>query len=231
MNIGKRLFYGLSLTLLIFALATYVGWKWAWHTTIIPTSFVTHSLMLVFSIALILALRKQVDYKCSLPRFKQTLKPFLFGVLTAVVVNVPLAIISRLFGNGAEVHPALTTMTPLQVFLFIFIYASVAEEFLFRGFLLNILKPLQTKWFCFFRRKITLSVCVSAVVFGWAHLILFTSGANAFFVFRIVMFTTILGLVAGYYQEKYDNHIFAIIVHIAGNLMAVAGSLFAHFGV
>lgn len=225
---GKRLFYGLSLTLLVFALATYTGWKWAWHTAFIPTSFVTHPFMLAFSIVLILALRKQVDYKCSLPKFKQTLRPFLFGILTTVV-NVPLAIVSKLLGNGSEIHHVLTAMTPLQVFVFVFIYASVAEEFLFRGFLMNILKPLKNKGFHLFDRTITMPVWVSAITFGLAHLILFATGASALFVFRIVVFTTLLGLIAGYYQEKHDNHAFAIIVHIAGNLMGLVAAIMKNF--
>jgi len=32
-------------------------------------------------------------------------------------------------------------------------------------------------------------------------------------------------MIAGYYQEKYDNNAFAIIVHMSGNLMGVIGAL------
>lgn len=72
-------------------------------------------------------------------------------------------------------------------------------------------------------------VWVSAITFGLAHLILFATGASALFVFRIVVFTTLLGLVAGYYQEKHDNHAFAIIVHIAGNLMGLVAAILKNF--
>lgn len=40
-----------------------------------------------------------------------------------------------------------------------------------------------------------------------------------------LVFTFALGLIAGYYQEKYDNHAFAIIVHMAGNLMGLVSIL------
>jgi membrane protease YdiL (CAAX protease family) len=35
----------------------------------------------------------------------------------------------------------------------------------------------------------------------------------------------VLGLIAGYYQEKYDNNAYAIIVHMSGNLMGLIGAL------
>ncbi|MDD3773098.1 MAG: CPBP family intramembrane glutamic endopeptidase [Bacteroidales bacterium] len=228
MNNSKRLVYGLSLTILVFALANYMSRKLAWHTIFIPTSFVAHSFMLLFSIGLILILKKEVDYKISLPKFKQSLKPFFFGLLMPIIVNVPLSIIGQLLGNRGEIHPVFTTMTPLQVFVFVFIYASIAEEFLFRGFLMNILKPLKAKGIRIFNRKISIPVLVSAVVFGLAHLILITSGASAFFIIQTVIFTTFLGLVAGYYQEKYDNHAFAIIVHMGGNMLGVITSFMFH---
>ena len=111
------------------------------------------------------------------------------------------------------------------VFLFTFILASVAEEFLFRGFLQNYLKPFSDKGFKLFRRRISLPVLVSAVAFSLAHLILLVSGVEALFMIRMLVFTFALGLIAGYYQEKYDNHAFAIIVHMAGNLMGLVSIL------
>ena len=66
---------------------------------------------------------------------------------------------------------------------------------------------------------------VSAVTFSLAHLILLVSGVEALFMIRMLVFTFALGLIAGYYQEKYDNHAFAIIVHMAGNLMGLVSIL------
>jgi membrane protease YdiL (CAAX protease family) len=116
-------------------------------------------------------------------------------------------------------------MSPLQIFVFIFIYASIAEEVLFRGFLMNILKPVSIKGIKVFKRNLNFPVIISAVIFGLAHLILITTGAGGLFLLRIVVFTTILGLIAGYYQEKYNNNAYAIIVHMAGNIMGVIGAL------
>lgn len=225
MNNIQRLIYGLLLTVLVFAVATFFGGKWVCHSFFFPQSFATHTLMLILSAGLILSMRKQVHYKCFLPRFKDILKPILLGLVTAVVVNVSIVLLTEALGEKNETQTVLTSMTPLQVFFFVFVYASIAEELLFRGFLMNMLKPLNTIGFRFFGKRISLPVLVSAFVFGLAHLILITTGASVFLVIRIIVFTISLGLLAGYYQEKYDNHFFAIIVHMSGNLLAMVGSL------
>ena len=127
--------------------------------------------------------------------------------------------------ENQEVHPVIMNTSPFQVFLFIFIYASIAEELLFRGFLMNILQPLKTKGITILKRTLSLPVIISAVAFGLAHLILITTGASGLLIFRVVVFTTVLGLIAGYYQEKYDNNAFAIIVHMAGNWFGFVGAV------
>ena len=71
-------------------------------------------------------------------------------------------------------------MSPLQVFIFVFIYASIAEEILFRGFLMNILKPLKIKGISILKRKISVPVIISAFAFGLGHLILITTGVGGF---------------------------------------------------
>ena len=136
-----------------------------------------------------------------------------------------MAVLTKILGGEVESHFALEVMSPLQVFLFIFIYASVAEEVLFRGFLQNILKPLKNKGIKLFKRHISVPVMISAVAFSLAHLTLIASGANNFFIVRILIFTAVLGLIAGYYQEKYENNAYAIIVHMGGNFMGLIAAL------
>lgn len=217
----ERLIYGITISVVIFLIATQTGILLNFKTDFIPSSFLTHSIMLILSIGVIYFLRKNVQYNISLPKFKKILKPILAGILTTIIVNILLTVIIKISGGETEIHPLLSEMTPLQVFVFVFIYASIAEEFLFRGFLLNILKPLSSNGINIFKRKISVSVIISAIAFGLAHLILITTGVGGLFLVRIVSFTTILGLIAGYYHEKYNNNAYAIIVHMAGNLLAV----------
>ncbi len=225
MKNSERLIWGLLLTIIVFLLATFSTGVIKLNVDFLPTSFVTHSVMLILSIVLIYSLRKSVNFKIAWPKFKKIWKPILFGFLTAVIVNSLLAGIGKAMGNEIESNYVFNIMTPLQVFLFIFILASVAEEALFRGFLQNILKPLQSKGIKIFKRHISLPVTIAAIAFSLSHLVLIASGAGAYFIFRTLVFTFVLGLIAGYYQEKHENHSYAIIVHMSGNLMGLIAAL------
>jgi membrane protease YdiL (CAAX protease family) len=225
MNNTQRLVYGLAITLIIFAIASIAGKFFPLESDFFPNSVITHSVMLIFSVAVIISLKKIVPFRIAWPRFKTILKPVFFGLLTAIVINLLLTALTLATGGKAEAHPLLEASTPLQTFLFIFIYASLAEEMLLRGFLQNILSPLNVRGIRIFRSRLSLPVIISGVVFGLIHLILLTTGVSGLFVIRVVIFTTVLGLFAGYYQEKYDNFSHAVIVHMAGNLMGLVAAL------
>ncbi|MFY9115798.1 MAG: CPBP family intramembrane glutamic endopeptidase [Bacteroidales bacterium] len=218
MKNSQRLVLGLAATGLIFCIAVLATRVIPLHIDFFPESFITHSVMLLLSLLVIAAFKKNLGFAVSMPYPPSCGKPILFGLLTTVVVNVVLALAIQVGGIAPEAHPALAKNTFLQTFLFIFIYASLAEELLVRGFLQNLLAPLRSVNIQVFKRTLSLPVIISAVVFGLLHLILLTSEVSGFFVFRIVVFTTVLGLVAGYYQEKYNNFAYAVLVHMAGNL-------------
>lgn len=224
----KTIIYGAGITLAIFVTAVLMGYSINLNHSFIPDSFITHTIMLACSVLAIFILRKNLKYRISLPRFRNILKPVAIALAVTIAVNIIMTVITKLAGAHIEGHALLSNMNPAQVFVFIFIYASVAEELLFRGYLLNSLKSLKSGGVSVFGLDLSLPVIISAFAFGLAHLILITTGASPLFLVRIVIFTTSLGLVAGYYQEKYDNNIYAIIVHMSGNTLAVAGSLIMH---
>lgn len=219
----ERIVYGLVLTAVIFLTANFISFRIHLGIDFIPDSFVTHSIMLLLSIIAIFAMRNSLNYRISLPGFKNVLNPIIIGIVLTIVINILMTIVTKLVGGKIEAHPLLSKMNPIQVLIFVFIYASIVEEILFRGFLLNLLKPLKTSGITVFKRKISFSVIISALAFGLAHLILIKTGVGFLFLLRIVLFTASLGLVAGYYQEKYDNNAYAIIVHMSGNFVALIG--------
>ncbi|OFX84149.1 MAG: hypothetical protein A2W99_00015 [Bacteroidetes bacterium GWF2_33_16] len=225
MKNNNQIIYGLIVTIAIFVLANFIGSKMSIWPDALPPYFVTHSVMLLGSIGVIILLSKSVNYKIALPKFKMILRPILFGLLASIVINISLSVLTKVMGGNLEPHPAFKIMSPLQVLVFIFIYASIAEEILFRGFLLNILSPLKEKGIRIFKHQVSIAVIISGFTFGLAHLVLIFAGVGVFFIIKTVIFTSILGLIAGYYQEKYSNNAFAIIVHMAGNFMAVIGAL------
>lgn len=177
--------------------------------------------MLVLSVVLISVFKKQVNYRIVMPRFKQVLRPIALGFFCAVVINVVLSIITKIISGSVQNHPLMEDTTLLKTFLSVFILASIGEELLFRGFLQNYLRVLGDKGLTLFKRRISLPVLIGALTFSLAHLILLASGAGTLFIVRILVFTFVLGLIAGYYQEKHDNNAFAILVHMAGNLMGL----------
>ncbi|MFA7116848.1 MAG: CPBP family intramembrane glutamic endopeptidase [Bacteroidales bacterium] len=224
-----RLINSLLLTILIYAVALLFGHYINPSNEFFSPSFGTHTLMLVLSILVIHLFKRDVHYIISWPKFKRIWKPILYGILTAIVVNMVIAGITALCGGKNEGMKILNNSNFWQIFIFIFIYASIAEELLFRGFLQNILSPLKDKYIKIFKIKLSLPVIIAAIMFGFAHTILLLSGQSIVFVIRIVIFTFTLGLFAGYYQEKYNNNAYAIITHMAGNLMGLlaAAQLFA----
>lgn len=217
----SRLLVGLLLTALAYFVSMFVGHQWHLNSSILADSVIGHATMLVLSVVLISVFKKQVNYRIVMPRFKQVLRPIALGFLCAVVINVVLSIITKIISGSVQNHPLMEDTTLLKTFLSVFILASIGEELLFRGFLQNYLRVLGDKGLTLFKRRISLPVLIGALTFSLAHLILLASGAGTLFIVRILVFTFVLGLIAGYYQEKHDNNAFAILVHMAGNLMGL----------
>ena len=184
----------------------------------------TLAIELFLSIVAILTLKSLMTYNISIPKFKTIIKPIIYAFVATIVINVLLTLLTKIAGGKIEVPSALSKLKPLQVIIFIFIFASIAEELLFRGVLLNFLTPLRETGIIIFKIRLSLPIIISALAFGAAHLVLIFSGVSFFFILRIIIFTISLGLMAGYYQEKYDNNIYAIIVHATGNILAVIAS-------
>lgn len=212
---------GIILTALVYFVSIFMGHHWHLNSAVVEDSVLNHGTMLILSILLIIIFKKQVKYRIAAPKLDQILKPILFGILCAIVINVIMNIISAIVTGSVQTHPLMEHTTVLKNFLSVFVLASIAEEFLFRGFFQNYLNPLGTWGFKVFKRRISLPVLLSALAFSAAHLILLASGVGTMFIVRVLVFTFVLGLIAGYYQEKHDNHIFAILVHMAGNLMGL----------
>jgi membrane protease YdiL (CAAX protease family) len=202
-----------------------VSVKYPLNNDYVPNFFVSLTIQLILSIIAIVAMKKYLTCPIALPAANTLLKPIIAALAATIVINGLMTFATKMAGDKIEVPEALLKLKPIQVFIFVFIYAPIAEELLYRGFLMNLLKPLQQKNILIFKRAISLPVMVSAIAFGAAHLILITTGVSALFLIRIILFTTSLGILAGYYQEKHNNHVYAIIVHMTGNSLAVIASL------
>lgn len=217
----KHLLIGLLLTFSVSAIAVVLRHVVKLNSGFFTSTFLSGPIILLLSIVLIVAFRGQVNFRIAMPSFKQIWKPFLISFLTTLAVNLGTGILTLIFIGRAEAHPAFVGTSVLQFVLFILILTPIAEELLFRGFLQNYLKPLGNRGIKLFGRRISLPVLIAALAFSLCHLGLLASGMGAIFMIRTLVFTFILGTIAGYYQEKYDNIVPAIVVHMAGNLLGL----------
>ena len=127
--------------------------------------------------------------------------------------------------SGCEEHPATSSMSILQRLIFIVILASLSEELLFRGFLQNMLNTIKSYGINLYKIRLSLPVIISGFLFGLMHFALIETGANFNFVIQIVIFGIILGMIAGYFQEKHNNFTFAFIIHMTANICGLILSI------
>lgn len=218
---------GLLGCIIIYGISVFLGSIIHLPGSFFPYSFPEHTLMLLLSVLLIYLFRKQISFRFGKVRPKLVLLSVAMGLAVAIISGILSSIFLLGIGSSGvtEKHIAFSTMTPLQFILFVFIYASLAEELLYRGFLQNMLFSLQSKGIRIFSLRISLPVLISALVFSASHLILLASGAGAAFIGRTLFFTFLLGITAGYFQEKNSNTTYAFVVHMTGNLPGVLSIL------
>jgi membrane protease YdiL (CAAX protease family) len=109
-------------------------------------------------------------------------------------------------------------MSRLQIFFMAILLAPLSEELLFRGFLQNMLAPLKSISIQLFKIKLTLPVLISGILFGLIHFSLLATGSSFNFTLVTVIAALIIGLAAGYFQEKHHAFLIAVIIHMTANI-------------
>lgn len=175
--------------------------------------FMMQAGILVFALAVILILGKA---KFSRFGFSRPTAKFLKPVLIwGVALGIATGLVETLFGGGE--HPVMAELSFLQIVLIVWIWASLCEEVLYRGLLQSYLDPLRERGGTMFGLRISLPVTIGAVLFSFQHLMLITAGMSPVGVLPILVFSLLLGGVAGYYREKTGSLVPAILVHFLGN--------------
>lgn len=220
-----NLLLGILLTLIIYGLGIVTSRVISFEHEFIPKSFITHSTMLIFSIIVIIYFKTKTFFSFHFKKVK--FKFYIYGVLIAIAGFIIAQMLATLFLTifGFEMDPSgrghagIEGISSIQFFIFVFIYASICEEFLFRGFAQNFFQPLSSIRLNISNNVyISLPVVLSGVLFGLGHLILLSTNTSGPMVFRIVIMTWIGGTIAGYFQEKHQNILPAIVVHMTLNL-------------
>lgn len=223
----NKTLFGLVVTVLIYLISVLIPRIVKIPIDFFPSSFLTHSMMLLLSGFLMSYFhsKKLLSFRIKGIKWRLFFKIILTSVLAFIVVNVVSNAIFMVFNIPIhENKNPFLNFTPAQYFIFVLIYASIAEELLFRGFLLNMLEPIKNRRIKIHKLTISVSVILSGFLFGLAHLILLTTDAGIPFVFRIVFLTTTIGIIAGYFQEKNENNtLSAILVHMTVNALGLLG--------
>ena len=142
-----------------------------------------------------------------------------WGLLLGVVATIATLLTGS---GGVRVMQGLGFW---QMVLLIWLFASVAEEVLVRGYIQGYLEPLRGYGFRAFGMRFSVPVLLSALLFSLMHLVLVTTGARPMAIYVVMVFTFFLGLVAAYQREKSDSVLPPIVAHISFNVGGVIGAL------
>jgi len=175
------------------------------------SGFITHTFMWILSvlIALILTRGRLKNYGFTKGKFQLTGKIFLW-VIPMAILSVIGFFASR---SGQDVKGGFG-LSHLQDIIFVWIYASIAEEVFTRGLLQSYLSPLARYGINLSKKlRLSLPVLFSGLFFGMMHIVAIDKMGPP-----VIVLTSLLGIVAGYYREKTDSLIPAIIIHALFNI-------------
>ena len=221
MNKTLKIFLGIFITLIVLALSGGIEITIKSIIDSIPMGVCSQVGILIISILLIFLFSKKriIEFNIGKVKIQQLIRPIGLTIFLLILRQL----IPMVMEN--EGHPVAVSMSISQQLIFIVVLANLSEELLFRGFLQNMLKPIKSYGINFFNTRLSLPVIISGILFGLMHFAMIGTGASFSFVIQIVISGMFLGMIAGYFQEKYNNFTFAFIVHMTANLSGLILSM------
>ncbi len=214
MNKTFKIFLGIFITFIVLVLSS--GFEISIKSIIdsIPNGVGSQIGILIISILLIIIFSKKriIEFNFGKVKLQQLIFPIGLTVLLSIISQLVPIVLRN------EVNPVAVSMSIVQRLFFIVVLASLGEELLFRGFLQNMLNPIKSYGINLFKSRLSLPVIISGILFGLMHFALIGTGASFNFALQIVIFGMFIGMIAGYFQEKYNNFNYAFIVHMTANL-------------
>lgn len=185
-------------------------------------------LMLAFTIPILYYFHHKgiIRFKMSSLKLTILLKIIVISYIVSILTQFLSGLTMLIFERPANQNP---TISNTYIYIInILIVASLAEELLFRGFLLNMLQSLREKSVKIFRLHLSYSAILSGFVFGAIHLIYLIYKEHLALIVLMSISASIMGTLAGYFQEKYENNtLAAIVTTISSNFVSVVGILIA----
>lgn len=221
MNRKLKMFLGIIITFLVLVISSGVEMSLKSIFNSIPLGVGSQVGILIISILLIFLFSKKriIEFNIEIVKLQQLILPIGLTVLLMIIRQF----ITLEMEN--EEHPVANSMSIVQQLVFIVILASLGEELLFRGFLQNMLNPIKSYGINLFKSRLSLPVIISGFLFGLMHFGMIGTGASFNLVIQIVIFGILLGMIAGFFQEKHNNFTVAFIVHLTANLIGILFSM------
>lgn len=149
------------------------------------------------------ALFKEAGLSFENLKWKTIGKLFLFGFLISGMISAILSLIPDRWMTSYD--EATTSMfsgyDTLFSFICLLVLTPLAEEIVFRGYLLRRLKPL-------FKR--TKSIWIVSILFALCHMSLVW-----------IIYGTIIGFVMAFLADRYDNTAYSLALHIGFNIFTL----------
>ena len=165
------------------------------------------------------------DYGFRLPRIAHfslwVLVKWVLVALAAMGMGALATLAISLSGGGG--NPIVKQLSLPQVVLFIWLFSSVIEEILTRGFIQGHLSPLNGARLPVL--QISVPTLIGALFFGAMHIALLFSGADVPTTVIIVIFTFSLGLLAGHQRDKSQSLVPAVLLHMLANVGGLLGGI------
>ncbi|RKX65172.1 hypothetical protein DRP44_06935 [candidate division TA06 bacterium] len=221
MNKILKMFLGIFVTFLVLMISGGIEITLKSLSISIPEGVGSQFGILIISILLIFLFSRKQIIKFNISKLK--IRQLIYPIGLTVLLSILIYLFSMIVGN--ENHPSATSMSVLQQLIFIVFFASLSEELLFRGFLQNMLEPIRSCGINISNIRLSLPVIISGVLFGIMHFALVSTGASFSLVIQIVVSAMLLGMIAGFFQEKHNNFTFAFIVHMTANLSGLIISI------
>jgi membrane protease YdiL (CAAX protease family) len=153
-------------------------------------------------------------------RFGQLIKPVTLAVGVCLLFFIFTAVVMLITGPPGE-GPGRSALNKglLNFIVTVVILASVCEELFLRGLIQGLLAPLKEHGFTVSKVYLSWSVTICALLFGFGHLCLL-GNMDPRLVVSIVISSTVLGFLAGYFREKTGSLAPAIAVHMTFNIVS-----------
>jgi len=187
------------------------------------SSFYIEIVLLITSILLIYFFTKCkiIYFNLSKIELKNFFKIAIVSYIVAFLLQFISGLTYHIFLN--PLHKNIDKQCIFEILFLLFIF-PLSNELMFRGFLLNMLESLR-KYTIRITNNIVLSfsVLISGIISGGIILPYLIFNQYHLIVIFTTISATIMGVLAGYFQEKYNNFTAALLVNYSYTLVSVVG--------